>query len=69
MVSNGQKKKWITTSVTFDEETITFLNELSKQEERTRSAMIRTLIRECMRTHRVERQHVETVQPIPAPAS
>jgi len=54
MEQNGSKKRWITTSVTFDEETLSYIDEVSKREERKRSAMIRSLIREHMRAHTAE---------------
>jgi len=38
-------------SIVLDPETIGYIDELSKKEERTRSAMIRTLIKEHKRTH------------------
>ena len=49
-----EKKKRIVTSVTFDPETITYIDEVRKKEERTRSAMIRALIREHMRAHNAQ---------------
>jgi len=46
-----QKKKRLVTSITFDEETLAYLDDVSKREERNRSAMVRTLIKEHKRTH------------------
>ncbi len=46
-----EKNKRIMASIVLDPETIGYIDELSKKEERTRSAMIRTLIKEHKRTH------------------
>lgn len=46
-----EKKKRIVTSVTFDSETIQYIDEVRRKEERSRSAMIRTLIREHKHAH------------------
>ena len=51
MENNNDKKKPIVKSITFDEETLAYLDDVSKREDRNRSAMVRSLIKEHMRSH------------------